>query len=253
MSIKGGGGRSARLSGIDQVREGTRPLYAQVRDLIVRRLVEGQWSPGDVLPSEIELAQEIGVSQGTVRKALDAMAAEHLVVRRHGRGTFVARHDEQRILFQFFKMKPDAGAPAFPESRALSVEIVPAGPEEAQRLSLPPGAPVLRLRRVRSLAGRPAVAETVTVPASLFPGLEKDIPNNLYGLYATHYGITIAQASENLKAVLLAADDAALLDVAPGTPALLIDRTASALDGTLVEWRVSLCLTDHYHYSVDLK
>ncbi len=93
---------------------GFRPLYRQVKAIFVRRLVEGVWSPGTALPSEGQLASEIGVSQGTVRKALDELAAENLLVRRQGRGTFVAEHDERRILFQFFKLVPDDGDPALP-------------------------------------------------------------------------------------------------------------------------------------------
>src|SRR6476660_936637 len=105
---------------------GFRPLYQQVRDMFVQRLVEGQWLPGQALPSEMELASEIGVSQGTVRKALDALAAENLVVRRQGRGTFVAEHDEARILFQFFKLLPDSGEAAFPESKVVSARLAAA-------------------------------------------------------------------------------------------------------------------------------
>src|SRR6476660_9554762 len=124
---------------------GFRPLYQQVRDMFVQRLVEGQWLPGQMLPSEMELASEIGVSQGTVRKALDAMTAERLVVRRQGRGTFVAEHDEARILFQFFKLVPDVGEGAFPESHVVEIAEQPASAEEAEHLKVKPGAKVLRI------------------------------------------------------------------------------------------------------------
>src|SRR3954449_5070932 len=102
---------------------GFRPLYRQVRDTLVRRIADGVWRPGQLLPSEPELAVDLGVSQGTVRKALDEMAAENLVIRRQGRGTFVARHDDARILFQFFKLLPDSGEKRFPESCVLSVQL----------------------------------------------------------------------------------------------------------------------------------
>lgn len=233
---------------------GFRPLYQQVRDAFVQRLVEGQWTPGQALPSEMELAAEVGVSQGTVRKALDALAAENLVVRRQGRGTFVAEHDEARILFQFFKLVPDRGESRFPESRIVHVAEGAAAPVERDVLALPEGARVLRIARVRSLGGKPSIAETVTLPAALFPGLaEGEIPNNLYATYASRYGITVARANEKLKAVALDGTDAALLGVAPGHPALLIDRQAIALDGVTVEWRVSRCLTDEFHYMSDLR
>src|SRR5688500_8333636 len=88
---------------------GFRPLYRQVKDVLVGRIASGAWRAGDAIPSEFEIAAELATSQGTVRKALDEMTAERLVVRRQGRGTFVARHDDARILFQFFKLVPDEG------------------------------------------------------------------------------------------------------------------------------------------------
>ncbi|MBA4333713.1 MAG: hypothetical protein C0420_01800 [Methylobacterium sp.] len=112
---------------------GFRPLYRQVKANFVRRLVEGVWAPGTALPSEGQLASEIGVSQGTVRKALDELAAENLLVRRQGRGTFVAEHDEQRILFQFFKLVPDDGVARFPDSTVLSCAIAAVDPDRAGR------------------------------------------------------------------------------------------------------------------------
>ncbi|MFO1149244.1 MAG: GntR family transcriptional regulator [Alsobacter sp.] len=232
---------------------GFRPLYAQVRDSFVQRLVEGAWQPGQMLPSELELAAEIGVSQGTVRKALDALASERLLVRRQGRGTFVAEHDEARILFQFFKLRPDSGERSFPESRILASGRFPARQEEREALALAAGAEVVRIERIRLLAGRPVLVETLALPEALFGALANDeVPNNLYGLYATRFGITVSRAREKLKAIALDPADASVLGVAEGTPALLIDRLALSLEGTPVEWRVSRCLTADLHYLSDL-
>lgn len=233
---------------------GFRPLYRQVKAIFVRRLVDGVWAPGAVLPSEGQLAAEIGVSQGTVRKALDELAAENLVVRRRGRGTFVAEHDERRILFQFFKLAPDRGEPRFPDSLVLSVTTCPADAAERTALDLAEGTPVVRIRRLRSFDGTPLIVETLSLPERLVPDLaDGPIPNNLYGLYAGRYGITIANARERLKAVALGADDAAALGAAAGEPALQIDRIALSLDGTPVERRLSLCLTQEVHYLSDLR
>lgn len=233
---------------------GFRPLYRQVKAIFVRRLVEGVWSPGTALPSEGQLASEIGVSQGTVRKALDELAAENLLVRRQGRGTFVAEHDERRILFQFFKLVPDDGIPRFPDSRVLDIGEGEADERERAALALEPDERVLRIRRVRSLGSSPLVLETVILPARIFPGLpDGPAPNNLYSLYATRYGITVAHARERLKAVALDAEQADHLRVEPGTPALAIDRIALSLDGSPVELRISLCLTQEAHYLSDLR
>ena len=233
---------------------GFRPLYRQVRDTLIRRLVDGVWQPGQPLPSEIQLAAELGVSQGTVRKALDAMAAENLVVRRQGRGTFVARHDEERILFQFFKLVGDDGRRSFPESRVLALAHGRANAQERAVLSLAKDARVVRIRRQRSLDGRPVIVEAIVLPEALFPGLvDMELPNNLYGLYAMHYGVTIATTQEKLKAIGASAPDADVLGIAPGTPVLQINRLALSLDRIAVEWRLSLCLTEHVHYLSDLR
>ena len=233
---------------------GFRPLYRQVRDMLVTRIAQGEWAPGAPLPSEMELAAALGVSQGTVRKALDELTGDNLLVRRQGRGTYVAEHDEKRILFQFFKLRPDDGAPGFPDSRTLRVAKEPASPECRARLRLGAQARVVCIRRVRRIGGQPAIIETIRVPAKLFPGIETGpVPNNLYQLYAQRFAITIGGATEKLKAVLLGAEDAAHLHVAAGLPALSIDRVAVALDRAPVEWRVSLCLTETQHYLADLR
>lgn len=238
---------------------GFKPLYQQVKDLLIGRLIGGYWKPGDLLPSEMQLAEEFGVSQGTVRKALDEMTAINLLVRRQGRGTYVAEHDQEHALFHFFKLTDRQGRPLVPESCVLRLARGPAKAAEAARLKLEPGAEVVRVTRVRSLAGRPAIFERIALPAALFPGLEekRDLPNTLYTLYARDYGITIGRAEERLTAVAAGAEAARHLDLPREAPLLAIDRIALALDpnplgGRPVEWRLSLCDTRDQVYSVTL-
>jgi GntR family transcriptional regulator len=233
---------------------GYQPLYRQVKEELIRRIAEGVWGPGAALPSEPQLAVELGVSAGTVRKALDEMAVEHLVVRRQGKGTFVGRHDEARILFQYFRLVPDQGERQFPDSVMLDQAAGRATLDEAAVLGVAIGAPILRMRRKRSLGGEPVIVEDITVPLDLFPGIETmDIPNNLYGLYADGFGVTIGQAVERLKATAADAEVAAALNVPVGTPLLGIDRLAKSLDGRVAEWRVSLCLTQRHHYLSEMR
>ena len=80
------------------------PLYRQIRGLILRSLESGEWGPGELIPSESELAERFGVSQGTVRKAIDEMAAENLLIRRQGKGTFVATHADPHSFFRFLRV-----------------------------------------------------------------------------------------------------------------------------------------------------
>ena len=232
-----------------------RPLYVQVKESLVRRLIDGAWQPGQIIPSEIELAREIGVSQGTVRKALDAMTDENLLVRRQGRGTFVAEPEEGRILFQFFRLVPDSGERSFPNSRIIGRKSGKASAAEAAALAIRAGAETIRIERVRTIEAKPLVVETIILPSARFPGFDAigEVPNNVYRLYSQRWGITIARAGEKLKAVPATAPDAAQLACSVGAPLLEINRIASDLESKPVELRVSRCLTDGIHYSSDLR
>jgi GntR family transcriptional regulator len=232
---------------------GFRPLYKQVREALVKRIADGVWQPGQLLPSEPDIASNLGVSPGTVRKALDEMTADNLVIRRQGRGTYVAKHDDARILFQFFKLVPDSGERHFPESRVLRIEACHDA-EAADRLGLPASDRLLTLDRVRLLADVVCVLERIYLPMAFFPGLERrEIPNNLYELYATEFGVTVGGAREHLKAVAATSHEAEHLQVQVGDPLLQIDRLAFSIDKRRVEWRISVCRTDKIHYVSDLR
>lgn len=235
---------------------GFKPLYAQVKDQLIRRLVDGVWQPGMNIPSEQELARQLNVSQGTVRKALDAMTTENLLVRRQGRGTFVAEPEDSRILFQFFKLTADNKSEdsTFPASRLLCWSQEPSSPDEAQALSIEAGSPVWRIERVRQVDGMSVITETISIAAKTLPGFEalNEIPNNVYQLYSSNWGITIAKADEKLKAVLSNERDSATLGCDTGVPMLLIRRIARDLEGNPVELRCSRCLTNDMHYAVNL-
>ena len=233
---------------------GFRPLYQQVRENLTKRIADGSWRTGEIVPSEINIATELGVSQGTVRKALDDMTAANLLVRKQGRGTFVASHDEARILFQFFKLQPRNGDQVFPESEVLDVQRGLADATEAEKLLLTTTDPVLRIKRVRSLAGRRAIVEMIILPAVLVEGLQNStIPNNLYNAFAQDFGITISGGSERITAVFASETDIHDLGLQDTRALLQIDRVATALDGRPVEWRVSKCDTQFIHYIAELR
>lgn len=234
-------------------RPASQPLYVAVRDAVLERIGSGLWAPGDMLPSEFALADEFSVSQGTIRKALDDLAARSLVVRRQGKGTFVASHTPERALFHFFHIVTDDGARELPtKSRVLSCRRRRADKEEAEALSLARQDRVIEIRRIREMDGKAAMSETVCVPAQWFPELDKrtveDVPNELYQMYEERYGITVHRAIERLHAIAATPDDAAALGIKAGTPLLEITRIAETLDGRPVELRKSRCLTQGRHY-----
>lgn len=232
------------------------PLYKQVYSVLVSRIAEGDWRPAQALPSEQALAVELGVSQGTVRKAMDALAAENLILRRQGRGSFVAEHTQEHALFRFFRLaRPAPGRERItPTLGEEKVKRRPANEAERSRLDLRKNAQVVEIRRTRMIDQKPKVVEKIILPLSLFPGIDKQLalPNTLYSLYQGAYGISIAVAKEELRAVLANKRDAKSLGIEVGAPLLQIDRIAVALDGQPVEWRVSRCDTRDIVYAVDL-
>src|SRR6185436_6238495 len=134
------------------------PLYQQIKGLLMRSLQAGEWKPGEAIPSEIELAGRFKVSQGTVRKAIDALATENIVVRRQGKGTFVATHtEEQSSLFRFLRIRRDDGIDEYPRSRVVDVRRGKASAELARVLSLRVAEPVITLRRLLEFEGKPVV------------------------------------------------------------------------------------------------
>ena len=228
------------------------PLYLQIIDLLVDRIRDGAWSPGDLIQSEMKLASELGVSQGTVRTAITALVENRVLIRKQGRGTFVANHDDNRALFHFFHITDNQGNKVLPISEILSFKQKESSRFEAERLNLAADAQVLKIERVRSIAGKPTILETIVLPAASFNGLidmdPSELPNTLYQLYESSFGITIHSAEEKLRAVIARTREAKILGVESGTPLLEIERIALTLDKTPVELRVSRLSTKNHYY-----
>lgn len=231
------------------------PLYQQIKEALLSRIVSGEWSPGTFIPSESALSQEYGVSVGTLRKAVDALASDHVVIRHQGKGTVVATHDSDRSLFQFFHLMRLDGSRSLPISRVLVRERRPANAEEADKLGLEAEADVVHIRRVRDLEGVPALLEELVVSAARFPALESEpqtLPNTLYQLYQQRFGQSVAKAEEHIFAVAAGAPEQKQLGVALGSPLLEIRRVARNLQGEPLELRISRCETQHHCYFNEL-
>lgn len=235
----------------DQPTPSYRPLYQQIKEALLSRIVSGMWPPGTFIPSESALSQEYGVSVGTLRKAVDALANEHVVIRYQGKGTVVATHDTDRSLFQFFHLMSLDGSRSLPISRVLQRECRPATSEEANVLGIEENTVVVHIRRVRVLDEVPALLEDLVVDAARFPALEsepKTLPNTLYQLYQQKFGQNIAKAEERLFAVTAGVQEQKYLGVGPGCPLLEIRRVARGFQGEALEYRVSRCETQQHCY-----
>jgi len=233
-----------------------RPLYEQIKILLTQSLVAGEWKPGEAIPSELELAARFRVSQGTVRKAVDELASENIVVRRQGKGTFVASHSEPSYQYRFLRVIPDSGEKTHPHNLFFGLERGRAQGEAARALALKPGTPTLGFKRVMSFAARPVIFDEIAFAASQFPGLTlaelEEFNGSVYSFYETVFGVRMIRAEERLRAVAADSVAAAHLKVQPGTPLLCVDRIAFTYGDQPVEWRRGLCLTEGYSYFNEL-
>ncbi len=232
------------------------PLYDQIKILLTRSLIAGEWKPGEAIPSEMDLAVRYQVSQGTVRKAIDALAAENILIRRQGKGTFVATHTEPKTQYRFLRIIPDKGDKIHPKTSFIDVKRGKANSEIARALDLKIGAPITAIRRVLVFAGKPVILDEVTVPSALVPNLTlekiQESQGSIYSFFETTYGLRMIRAEERLRAVAADAFSAKQLQVKPGTPLLCVDRIAFTYGDKPVEWRRGLCQTDGYSYYNEL-
>ncbi len=232
------------------------PLYKQIKELVLDGLRGGEWRPGDAIPSEIELAARFHVSQGTVRKAIDELAADNLLVRRQGKGTFVASHGEPQVRFRFLRLTPDAGGAVAAERKLLDFRRARASAELARLLELRTGDSMIVLTRLLLFSGDPVVLEEVWLPAGLFRGLTAaaitEHKGALYNLFETQYGTRMVRAEEKLKARPADAETAKLLKVEPGHALLEVERLSYTYGDRPVEWRRGLYKTDRHFYRSEL-
>ena len=228
------------------------PLYQQIKSLLVKSLDAGEWKPGEAIPSEIELAARFQVSQGTVRKAVDELAAENLLLRRQGKGTFVATHLEPRVRFRFLRLAPNEGEPEPAQSKVLDCRRIRANADIARALEIKSGDPVVAIRRLLSFSNTPTVVDDIYLPGALFKGLTADLLNDysgpLYGLFESEFGTNMVRAEEKLRAIAAPEDVALVLGVAPSIPLLCVERISYTYGNRPVELRIGHYVTNEYYY-----
>jgi len=233
------------------------PLYIQVKQKITQELMSGKWRAGDLIPSEIELAQSYQVSQGTVRKAIDELSIEKILIRRQGKGTYVTTHDEEQIQLRFLRLTSSKGNKEKLESQLLSFEKMRVNSYVANRLNLRPGSSVFKIMRVLTFAKKPLILDEIYISTIPFKGLNAEMINqkkgSLYRLYESNYGIQMLNADEKIKAVSAEAEVSKLLNIKKGHPILGIERVSYTYGNKPIEWRLGLCLTDEYHYQTELE
>ena len=228
------------------------PLYRQIKSLILQALESGEWRPGQVIPSEQELAARFSVSQGTVRKAIDEMAADNLLIRKQGKGTFVASHNDPRALFRFLRLVPIDGDLAHPQSVPMDCWRAKAGHEASRMLGIDQGEPIIIVRRLLKFVQKPTVIDEIYLPGEIFQGLTLEVlqswNGSLYSLFETRFGLRMIRAQERIRAVAADRSTSETLKVSEGTPLLSVERVTYTYGDKPVEWRRGLYSTaDHFY------
>jgi len=228
------------------------PLYEQIKAMIMTSLQASEWLPGEAIPSEMELAVRYAVSQGTVRKAIDELAAQNLLVRRQGKGTFVATHQEENWQYRFLRLEPDSGEKLHLKNRFLVCENIQSDAYLAQLLNLKLGDPIIRIDRVQSYAGKPIVFEEIWLPEARFKGLTIDALNDwhgpMYAFYESKYATHMVRAQEKIKAILANQSLAQYLQISEGAALLSVERVAFTYGSKPVEIRHARYDTSDQHY-----
>jgi GntR family transcriptional regulator len=232
------------------------PLYQQIKALITQDLQAGLWKPGEVIPSEFELAARFKVSQGTVRKAIDELAAENLLVRRQGKGTFVATHSERTTQYRFLRLTADNDHGRALERRLLDCQRARASADVARALQLKTGDAVVLLRRLLIDGTQPVVLDEIWLPGRWFKDLTSErlslYRGPMYALFETEFGVRMIRAEEKIRAVAADGASAEVLGVPAGTPLLSVERRSFTYGEKPVELRRGLYRTNAHHYRNEL-
>ena len=233
------------------------PLYKEVKRQIMAELISGEWKPGTAIPAEKRLSERFAVSIGTIRKAIDELVAENILIRQQGRGTFVASHNRDRLLFYFFHIVAHDGTKQYPVVSLNSFARGKAESHEAEPLQMQRGDPVFRIRNLLKLADVPVIVDDIVIDQRRFPNLsEKQFaarPNTIYNLYQDAFGISVVRTQERLRAILADVQQARLLKVAPRAPLLRIARIAYSYQDVPIEARTSIVNTEQHEYWSEIR
>jgi len=233
---------------------GPDPLYKQVGDRILQCLVEGEWKPGEQLPTESQLAERFGVAVFTIRAGIGELVASNILVRKQGKGTFVARHSRSRQRYQFSHIHDANGKQVFPGRELLAFGKGQADKAVSGILQLPRGEnnPVYTLTMLSVDERGPVSTLDIVLPAKLFPGLTaaaiRNARENLYAVYQDECGVNVIRIEEHIHAALATPAEAKTLKIRAGSPVLRVERIASTYRNLPVEFRTRVFDATRYHY-----
>ena len=231
------------------------PLYVQIAESLLDRIESGELRAGDRLPAERELSQTLEVNRMTVRRALQVLELQGLLMRRQGDGTYVTAPKIERQagnLVPFTKGMQRRGYT--PGAEVITFERKSAEPSVAKELQLPASTPVYYIRRLRLINQEPVMLERFTLPVRRVPGLERyDLASrSVYEVMETEYGISVTRARQSLEPVVAAEYEAELLRVNPGAPLMLEQRLSFDQDDQPIEYGNDLYRGDRFRFVTEI-
>lgn len=236
------------------------PRYQRLRDEVLRRIAEGEWGPGDAIPTEAELTQRYQIATGTVRKAIDMLVADGVLVRSQGKGTYVRRPNFDSSLFRFFRFKARSGEAVQPTAKILgrTLKKPPADVRQALAMGAAEGeGEAIALSRLRLIDEEPVLVEEIWLPRARFEPLVemklKDFPDLLYPMYESACRQTVASARERLTVEVAGKALAERLGMVAGAPVIAVQRVAFNFAGAPIEWRCTRGSADGFQYEVDIR
>ncbi|MFP4268438.1 MAG: GntR family transcriptional regulator [Spirochaetaceae bacterium] len=230
------------------------PLYFQLQEIIKRKIEEGEYQPGDLIPTEKELQELYGISRITVRNAINGLVLEDLLVKRQGYGTVVA---SKRMVEDFSKLSSftekmrSQGAEV--TSKVLEVARMQAPSRIAEHMRIETGDPVIEVKRLRFVDGEPIAFFTNYLLPRYGVNENDDYSGSIYELLEKKYGVSIVSGEKVIEAMVAASTEAKLLNIAVGDPVLLIRNVTCDENGEPVDYAEGIYRADRYKYVVKLK
>jgi GntR family transcriptional regulator len=231
------------------------PLYHQLKEIFEDRIASDEWAPGELIPNELELCQQYGVSRGPVRQALDRMVQEGRLSRKQGKGTLVLPPKIESELGGFYSFTTLIEQKGLQHtSRTLAFETTGAAGSPARLLELAPGAPLYKIRRLRLANDEPLILETLYVPEAVCPGLcRADLgASSLYRLMASRYQVPLLRARQFFEPAIADPYEAEILGLQPGAPVLLLQNITYSQGDRPVVLSRAILRGDRVRYLVEL-
>lgn len=233
---------------------GPDPLYKQVGDRILQCLADGEWKPGEQLPTESQLGERFGVAVFTIRAGIGDLVAANILIRKQGKGTFVARHSRLRQRYQFSHIHDVSGKQILPGRELIAFGKTTATDDEAARLALPHDSKpaIYRLKMLSVDDGKAVATLDIVLPARMFNKLTASVvrnaQENLYAAYQDECGVNVIRIEEHIHASLATAAEARALKLRSGNPVLRVERMAYTYRNVPVEFRTRVFDGTKYHY-----